>query len=136
MAMRAVVGAAVFEHGMRIDDVEQVAQDLIGFIVELRLAGGRAADHNGSLERGEERQLALGPGAADSPEIREIGVLIEDLQVSFKGLGTVGLGQGGKAGHPHGFVLIDMMCTKGQNCSERAIVLEESCAQIVEARGS
>ena len=103
MAMRAVVGAAVFEHGMRIDDVEQVAKDLIGFIVEVRLARGRAADDNGSLERGEERQLALGPGAADSPEISEIWVLVEDLQVSFEGLGTVGLGQGGKARRLHGF---------------------------------
>ena len=42
MAMRAVVGAAVFEDRMRIDDVEQVAQDLIGFIVEVRLARGQA----------------------------------------------------------------------------------------------
>jgi hypothetical protein len=102
VAVGAVVGAEIFQLGVAVDDVQDVAEQLIGSVVEGRWRDrGRAASY-GAFEGSEEGELALGADADLCAEVGEIGMFIEDGEEFGEGLAALGFGEGAEFGTGHG----------------------------------
>jgi hypothetical protein len=90
------VGRAVdFQFGMGIDYVEQIAENLIGFVVLAGRAESRAADEDVALECREQRKLSLGSGADQGAEMGETWMTFEDGEEGSERFAAIGLGQRG-----------------------------------------
>jgi len=78
MAVGTVGGAVTFQIGMAVDDVEDVAEELIGLFAGAGWMGGGAAVLDGAFQGSEESELALGAGAYEGTEMAQALVAVED----------------------------------------------------------
>src|SRR5438045_1279005 len=93
MPIGAIGGAGVFDIGIAVDCVENVAEQEVGLIVGTGRDGGGAALDDMALDGGKQRKLSLRPGTEDRPHMGQIGVAIENGQEFANVLASFGFGK-------------------------------------------
>ena len=98
MAVGSIIRAVILQVGIVVDDVQNIAEEQIGLIVGIGRACCRAADEHRSLERRDQRELTLGPGADQGSEVGQIRMLIEDHEELLERLLALPFGEHLNAG--------------------------------------